>query len=295
MQYFGFEDDFFPPIQPVFSSHGHLSPRIASQLQLKAGIPISYKAGDQPNNALSLNVMRPGEVAAVAGTSGVIYGISDQLIYDPESKINTFAHVNYTPTEPHLGALLCINGTGSINRWTKNLFGEQIGYSRMNDLAANVPIGCDGLRVLPFGNGAERMLGNKQVGVHFHHIGLNIHQNGHIFRAVQEGIACAFRYGLDIMKENGIAPKIIRAGRSNLFLSPVFIEAFVNMTGIPVELYENNGSVGAGIGSGVFKSSVEAFEDIVRLKIIYPTSTAYDSVYQEWHTLLSHQLKLSNC
>jgi len=295
IEYYGFSESLFPPIQPVFSNHGGVLPSVAQQLGLKAGVPIAYKAGDQPNNALSLNVLNPGEVAATAGTSGVIYGVSDKLTYDPQSRVNTFAHVNYTEQQKSLGVLLCINGTGSLYRWTKNLFGSAVSYTQMNELATKAPLGSDGLRILPFGNGAERMLNNELPGVHLQNIDLNLHTQAHIFRAVQEGIACAFRYGVDIMRENGMSPKIIRAGKANLFLSDLFAQTFVNATGIPVELYNNDGSVGAalgaGIGSGIYLSPVEAFANMQPLQLIEPTSTAFEPVYQEWKTLLQKQLK----
>jgi xylulokinase len=294
VEYFGFRADLFPPLKPVFSDHGRTTVAIANLLGLKPGIPVAYKAGDQPNNALSLNVLKPGEVAATAGTSGVIYGVSDQLTYDPQSRVNTFAHVNYTQTEKRLGVLLCINGTGSLNRWTRNMFGPTISYAEMNDLAQKAPLGSAGLRILPFGNGAERMLNNKLVGVHFHHIDLNLHGREHIFRAVQEGIACAFRYGLDIMRENGMNPTVIRAGKANLFLSDLFTQAFVNVTGVPVQLYQNDGSIGAalggGIGAGIFKTPEEAFAQIKSLTTITPTTEAYEPVYNEWKGLLDRQL-----
>jgi xylulokinase len=294
LNYFGFSDELFPPVQPVFSAHGNLLPSVAEKLGLKPGIPVAYKAGDQPNNALSLNVLRPGEVAATAGTSGVIYGVSDQLTYDPQSRVNTFAHVNYADDQKRLGVLLCINGTGSLNRWAKNIFGSDLSYKQMNDLAAQAPLGSQGLRILPFGNGAERMLCNKLIGVHFHHIDLNLHTQAHMFRAIQEGIACAFRYGLDIMRGNGMNPTVIRAGKANLFLSDLFTQAFVNATGVPVELYENDGSVGAalgaGIGAGIFNSAGEAFKEIKPIQTVSPTTAAYEPVYQEWKALLDQQL-----
>jgi xylulokinase len=288
MNFFGFSEELIPTVNPVFSSHGQLSQSIATQLKLKAGIPVAYKAGDQPNNALSLNVLNPGEVAATAGTSGVIYGVSDQLAYDPQSRVNTFAHVNYADEQKRLGILLCINGTGSLNRWTKSLFGANISYAQMNEQAKQVPMGSNGLRVLPFGNGAERMLNNKLVGVHFHHIDLNLHNQAHIFRAVQEGIACAFRYGLDIMRSNGMNPTVIRAGKANLFLSDLFAETFVNVTGVPVELYNNDGSVGAalgaGIGAGIFTTPAEAFNGMEKVQVIEPTQNNFEEVYQECKT-----------
>ncbi|MFD1256032.1 xylulokinase [Mucilaginibacter terrae] len=295
MRFFGFSNSLIPTVNPVFSLHGTLTTAVAAQLKLKAGIPVAYKAGDQPNNALSLNVLNPGEVAATAGTSGVIYGVSDKLAYDPQSRVNTFAHVNYAEEQKRLGILLCINGTGSLNRWAKNLFGSNISYAEMNQLANKAPEGSSGLRILPFGNGAERMLGNKLVGVHFHHIDLNLHSQAHIFRAVQEGIACAFRYGLDIMRENGMNPTVIRAGKANLFLSDLFAETFVNVTGVPVELYNNDGSVGAalgaGIGANIFTSPAEAFKGMEKVQVIEPRkNNNFEPVYQEWKILLDKQM-----
>jgi len=297
IDYYGFSESLFPPVQPVFSNHGGLLGSIAEKLGLKAGIPIAYKAGDQPNNALSLNVLNAGEVAATAGTSGVIYGVSNELTYDPQSRVNTFAHVNYTEEQKRLGVLLCINGTGSLYRWTKNLFGSAVSYMQMNELANKAPLGSDGLRILPFGNGAERMLNNELIGVHFHHIDLNLHTQAHIFRAVQEGIACAFRYGVDIMRENGMNPTVIRAGKANLFLSDLFAQTFVNATGIPVELYKNDGSVGAalgaGIGAGIFSSPKEAFMHMHPVQLVEPTSSLFEPVYQEWKELLGKHLSIA--
>jgi len=294
IDHFGFDTGFFPDMRPVFSPHGNLIAPVAEKLKLKAGIPVAYIAGDQPNNALSLNVLNPGEVAATAGTSGVIYGVSDQLAYDDQSRVNTFAHVNYTEEQKRLGVLLCINGVGSLYRWLKNLLGNDATYLQMNREAASAPAGSEGLRVLPFGNGAERMLNNKLVGAHFHHIDLNMHTRAHLIRAAQEGIAFSFRYGLDIMRSNGMNPTVIRAGKNNLFLSDLFTETFVNITGIAVELYKNDGSVGAalgaGIGAGIFSSPAQAFEHMHPVHLVEPASNQLEPVYQDWKTLLDKQL-----
>jgi len=293
--YFNFSKHFIPAIQPVFSVHGKITAAVAAELSLAAGIPVTYKAGDQPNNALSLNVMEPGEVAATAGTSGVIYGVSDSLTYDPQSRVNTFAHVNYAGDKIRTGVLLCINGTGILNRWLKNILAPEAGYAAMNAAAALASAGAEGLKVLPFGNGAERMLNNKILGAQFHGIDLNLHTQAHIIRAAQEGIAFSFRYGLDIMRENGMNPQVIRAGRANLFLSQVFAQAFVDVTGVPVELYECDGSIGAaigaGIGAGIYHSAKDAFSNTKPMQLIEPTAaTAYDVFYHEWKELLQKQL-----
>lgn len=295
LQYFGFDRSLFPDIKPVFATHGLLLPQVAEKLKLKAGIPISYKAGDQPNNALSLNVLNPGEVAATAGTSGVIYGVSDKLTYDPRSRINTFAHVNYSEEQKRLGVLLCINGTGKLYSWMRGLFGPSVSYYQLNERAAEAPSGSYGVRVLPFGNGVERMLVNRPVGAHIRNIDFNIHGREHILRASLEGIACAFRYGLDIMRENGMNPSVIRAGRANLFMSDLFTEIFVSATGVPVELYQNDGSagaaLGAGIGAGIFNTPAEAFSKMEKIKAVEPKGKKFEPVYQDWKNLLEKELK----
>lgn len=292
---FGFDISLFPELKPVFANHGEVKTDVANTLQLKAGIQVAYKAGDQPNNALSLNVLEPEEVAATAGTSGVIYGVSNQLVYDQQSRINTFAHVNYLENQIRTGVLLCINGTGILNSWARKLFAKDLSYSEMNQLASKIEIGSKGLRILPFGNGAERMLNNKLIGAHIFNIDLNQHHAAHILNAVQEGVAFSFRYGLDIMRENGLNPKVIRAGKSNLFLSEVFRKAFTGATQVPIELYQNDGSVGAALGAGIgikhFKTAQEAFQNQKVLATIAPQDTeVYDAAYQEWKQLLNQKI-----
>ncbi|MCX2494245.1 FGGY family carbohydrate kinase [Pedobacter sp. PF22-3] len=297
MDYYGISGNLIPTVKPLFSEHGYLKTDIAHLLNLPAGIPVAYKSGDQPNNALSLNVLKPGEVAATAGTSGVIYGVSDELTYDKQSRVNTFAHVTYSAEKKHTGVLLCINGTGSMYRWAKHTFAPQSTYAELNILSSKAPIGSNGLKVLPFGNGAERMLNNQYTGAALLGIDLNLHNQSDIFRAVQEGIAFSFRYGLDIMRKNGMEPKVIRAGRANLFLSDVFAQTFVDVTGIPVELYENDGSVGAalgaGIGASIFNSAEEAFSNHEVIKTLIPQHSAvYEPIYQDWKKILEKQLAI---
>lgn len=240
-------------------------------------------------------MLEPGEVAATAGTSGVIYGVSDQLTYDNASRINTFAHVNYTTDQKRLGVLLCINGTGILNRWIKNIAGKEMSYQQLNDAAQTISAGSDGVQILPFGNGAERMLSNKTVQAHFHNIDFNKHSQNHLFRAAQEGIAFAFRYGLDIMRENGMDPKVIRAGKANMFLSDVFTKSFVNTLDVPVEMYNSDGSVGAAIGAGIgakiYTSSKEAFQQFKPIKLVEPVKgNKYNHLYNLWLERLEKQL-----
>src|SRR5674476_37755 len=292
LKYFNFDRKLLPAAAPSFSVSGQLLKSVADELGLPEGIPVSYKAGDQPNNALSLNVLNPGEVAATAGTSGVIYGVTDKKKYDPLSRVNTFLHVNHTHKDARLGVLLCINGTGILNSWLRRNTGG-LSYDEMNNLAEKVSPGSDGLRILPFGNGAERMLGNKETGARIEGLNFNIHSNAHLFRAAQEGTAFSLRYGLDIMKEVGIDPKVIRAGEANIFLSKVFRETLSSVTGSVIHLYNTDGSIGsargAGIGCGFYKSEKEAFNGLTELGVTEPDkskSAAYEETYAKWKNLL---------
>jgi xylulokinase len=295
MSAFDFDYSLIPPVHELFSSHGKILPEVAQQLSLNENVLITYKAGDQPNNALSLNVLQPGEVAANAGTSGVIYAVTDQLLSDQFSRVNSFVDVNHTSTDKRIGVLLCINGAAIMYNWARKIAGESLSYHQMDDLAAKVSAGSDGLFILPFGNGSERMLKNKIVGAHVVNIDLNQHTKAHIFRAVQEGIAFAFRYGLDIMRENNLHPTVIRAGKANLFLSDVFVRSFVNATGVAVELYQNDGSVGAALGAGigakVYQSYSEAYAHLKPLARFEPTDfSLYDSLYHQWKSILDSYL-----
>jgi xylulokinase len=294
MKYFGFDSEILPEAAPSFSSQGRLLKSAAADLGLPEGIPVAYRAGDQPNNALSLNVLNRGEVAATAGTSGVIYGVTDQKKYDPLSRVNTFLHVNHTNENTRLGVLLCINGAGILNSWLRRNTGGNLSYIEMNELAEKIIPGSEGLTVLPFGNGAERMLGNKDTGAQIRGLNFNTHTRAHLFRAAQEGIAFSFRYGLDIMKETGIDPQIIRAGEANMFLSKVFRKTLSDITGIAIHLYNTDGSIGAargaGIGCGYYKSEKEAFKGLKALGVTEPDvskSSEIEGAYLKWKTLLS--------
>jgi len=295
---YGFSSDIIPEIVPTFAVQSRVSSQVASGLGLSAKTTISYRAGDQPNNALSLNVLNPGEIATTAGTSGVVYGVSDEIKYDPQSRVNTFAHVNYTKENPRLGVLLCINGTGILNAWLKRMVGENLSYEEMNQLASEISIGSNGVSVLPFGNGAERVLNNKNIGSVLSGINFNIHQKGHLLRAAQEGIVFSFKYGMDIMQTIGINASVIRAGKANMFLSPIFRDTLAGITGATIELYNTDGSVGAargaGVGSGYYKSFNEAFSSLKKLETIVPDNSKkaeYQEAYEKWLEALKKELK----
>lgn len=300
LKHYGFGKELLPSIVPVFGVQGTLTKEAAETLGLKEGVRIAYRAGDQPNNAFSLNVLKAGETAATAGTSGVIYSVTEKNAYDPKSRVNTFVHVNNHRERRANGVLLCVNGTGILNSWLRRNTrgaGAPYDYEHMNNLAAQVPAGSEGLLILPFGNGAERIFENRTLNASFHGLDFNHHSDGHLFRAAQEGIVFALKYGFDILQEMGLETNVIRAGHANMFLSPVFREAFVNTIGAPLELYNTDGAtgaaLGAGLGTGIFESEQAAFRGLKTIRVEAPVEALamqYQAAYAKWKLQLNQIL-----
>lgn len=291
LHYYGIEPDKLADLCPTFGVQGLVTNEAAERLGIPAGIPVSYRAGDQPNNALSLGVLKPGEIASTAGTSGVVYGVIDRVAYDPQSRVNPFAHVNYSPQDPRLGVLLCINGTGILNSWMHHQVAPDLSYAQMNEEAAHAPIGCDGLTILPFGNGAERMLCNEERGCSIHGLSFTQHTRAHMLRAAQEGIVFSFMYGIEIMQQMGLDIRTIHAGNANMFLSPIFRQTLSGVSGATIYLHDTDGAAGAakgaGIGAGIYASADEAFSTLRTLETIHPEHQAeYQEAYNRWKTQL---------
>ena len=294
LDYFGFDEELIPDLVPTFSVQGTVSADAAKELGLREGTPISYRAGDQPNNAVSLNVFNPGEIASTAGTSGVVYGVLGNVNYDPKSRVNTFAHVNYSIDQDRLGVLLCINGTGILNAWVHRNIAPDLSYAEMNDVAASVPIGSEGVSIIPFGNGAERVLENRETNCSIHGINFNKHNRAHIIRAAQEGIVFSFCYGMEVMQQMGMDIRKIHAGKANMFLSPLFCKTLANVSGATIELYDTDGAAGAakaaGMGCGLYKDNNEAFGTLRKLGVIEPGDRLrgqYLDAYARWKSLLA--------
>lgn len=296
LDYYEIPTRMLADISPVFGLQGKLTPKAAAELGLIAGIPIGYRAGDQPNNALALNVLRPGEVAATGGTSGVVYAVSERPVFDPQQRVNSFAHVNYTPETPLTGVLLCINGAGSLYRWVREQIGNsQHNYPAMEALAATVPIGSEGLSILPFGNGAERMLGNQNPGAQIFGLQFNRHEQPHLYRAALEGIAFAFVYGMQAMQEMGIPIHTMRVGNDNLFQSAVFSNTISTLMHVNIEMLETTGAIGAakaaGVSIGIFNNVEEAMsQGIMPVERYRPESSnlkPLEAAYLRWRGFLN--------
>lgn len=287
LTFFGFPKALTADLVPTFGEQGRLTTSIADELGLKAGTPVCYRAGDQPNNAFSLNVLNPGEIAATAGTSGVVYGISDQIQSDSKSRINMFAHVNHTATQPRIGVMHCTNGVGIQNAWMKRLVAPDKSYDQFNEMAANVPVGSEGVTILPFGNGAERILENRIIDASIHGINFNHHNANTLARATQEGVAFSFCYGMSIMQSVAMDVKVIRAGMANMFLSSVFRTTLASVTNTVIELYNTDGSIGAAVGaalgSGFYKTPQEAFGFLRKIEVVEPDRNHHNQYLEAYH------------
>lgn len=289
LNYYGIDRKLIPEIVPAFSNQGTLLDEIANLLGLKAGIPVGYRAGDQPNNALSLNVLQPGEIAATGGTSGVVFGVVDKPLFDPQVRVNGFAHVNHTPEKPSVGILLCINGAGIQYSWMKHqVAAEKVSYNEMERLASSIPIGSEGLSIIPFGNGAERMLGNRNLGSHLFNVQLNQHQSAHLYRAALEGIAYSFAYGIEVLKEMGLSVGIMKVGNDNLFQSTIFSQTVASLVDCEIQLLETTGAIGAAKASGVAAGAYSSIEEAMDDSRVVETYTAdenreiYQRGFEKW-------------
>jgi len=298
LEHYGIDKKLLSPLTPTFGEQGRLNKPAAQLLNLKEGTPVTYRAGDQPNNAWSLNVLQPGEVAATAGTSGVVYAVTDKVSYDTASRVNTFVHVNHLPDKPRYGVLLCINGTGILNSWLRKNFFAGLSYDEINKIANDSPIGSAGLYFYPFGNGAERVLENKDTGGFMEGLQFNQHQSSHIARAAQEGIVYSLQYGMEVFHSMGISPSVVRAGKANMFLSPLFREAFANTTGCSIELFNTDGAIGAaraaGVGVGYYSNFAESFKGMEKLMSVEPEKDKqkkYKDSYENWKEGLNKFLK----
>lgn len=297
MEYYGTPGSLFCETVPTFGPQGLVSSEAGQALGIAAGVPVSYRAGDQPNNAYSLRVLEPGELAATAGTSGVVYGITDKINPDPLSRVNTFVHVNDRPDAMRNGILLCINGTGSSYNWMrKNLAFSS--YQEMNELAAEAVAGSRGLNFFPFGNGAERVLVNRNPGAALKGLDYNIHTRADMARVVQEGVAYALRYGIDIMEDMRMPVKVLRAGHANMFLSPVFRHVLANVSGAVIEIYETDGAQGAaraaGVGAGYYQTYEESFRGLHQIMLEEPDarlSEKYWDLYSDWKRALDQSFQ----
>jgi xylulokinase len=297
LSHYGIDAALFPPILPTFGLQGRVQAAIATELGIPVGTPVTYRAGDQPNNALSLNALKPGEVAATGGTSGVIYGVVDTPVGDPLQRVNSFAHVNYQQAAPRIGVLLCINGAGIQHRWMRQFFASQsITYAEMEAKAAQIAIGSEGLRILPFGNGAERMLGNRDVGAQYLGIQFNRHQAPHFYRAGLEGISFSFVYGAQVMQTLGLDVSVLRAGNDNLFQSAIFAQTIANLLHCRIEVLRSTGAAGAalaaGVGIGLWKDPSEAMGMLELVQVFEPQDKTehYQEAYLDWVTHLRKML-----
>jgi xylulokinase len=293
LNYYKIPSILLPPLSPCLGPFAGVRTEVAQELGLPAGVPVTYRAGDQPNNALALNVLNPGEIGANAGTSGVVYGVTERLGVDPHSRVNNFLHVNSSPEQLRVGVLMCINGAGSFYRWIRHTLAGGMSYRELNALAAKSPVGAQGVIAIPYGNGAERTLANKTVGASLEALDLNRHGLADIFRAAQEGVVFALCYGLEIMREMGLSPMRVRAGNANMFQSDLFRRTFATTTGVPLELYTTDGSEGAArgaaIGAGILSFS-DAFAGLARELVVEPdpqTARATHEAYERWKEVVT--------
>jgi xylulokinase len=131
------------------------------------------------------------------------------------------------------------------------------------------------------------------------HLNFNVHSKPHVLRAVQEGVAFSFKYGIEIMQSIGIQPSVMRAGEANMFLSPVFCKTVASIAEVTIELYNTDGAQGAAraaaVGAGLVPSAKEAFRGLSCLRRVEPDvkRDEYVEAYERWRNSLDRVLSRS--
>ncbi len=284
----GLSIDHFPAILQCMDNHGVTRGQIDIN-GLPDEIPVCYKAGDQPNNAYALGVTEPGQVAGTGGTSGVIYAVTDKLVADPSQAVNSFAHFNHSSKTSRIGILLCINSVGILYAWMRRMLGD-LSYGHMEELASRAPVGSDGLAIIPFGNGAERMLGNQPSSASIHGIQLNRHDQSHLIRAALEGLAFSYAHGIEKMRALGVEIHHFRVGNDNLFQSEIFAQSLADLSQCEIEVIECSGAVGAARGGAHGGGHQLAIQDQIHFTYSpRPLSDSLSEAYQQWSDILQKQ------
>ena len=287
LNHYQIDSSMTPNIVDNFKDQGYVTKLATEETGLPTGIPVKYRAGDQPNNAVALNVLNVGEVAATGGTSGVLYALTDQLKSKESLRINNFAHVNYSEFNKIVGKLLCINGAGIQYKWIKNLI-RSGSYTEMNEKASNVEIGSNNLLTYPFGNGAERIFENKNIGTQISNLNLNIHNSDHICRSSLEGIAFSFVYGMEILMNDNFETKLVRSGNDNLFRSEIFSNTISTLLDKEIEIHDVTGAYGAARVVSLDENNFESFSknisnnDYIKSYVPSKNKQQYQDSYKIW-------------
>lgn len=278
---------------------GRLKREPAKILGLAEGIPVVAGGGDMLCLLLGAGLTVEGRGCDIAGTACDISVFAPRPCLEP--RLMNLHHV--VPGWITFGIL---DSGGSSYTWLRdNLCEPQVDLARsqgrspyevLNELAAGVAPGAEGLLYLPYLMG-ERTLGSAYSrGVFF---GLSlVHTRAHLVRAVLEGITFDLKQSLEIMTGMGIKVQEIRfigGGARSPLWAQIKADLYDTVVRV-VEEYEG-GALGAallaGVGAGIYPSAEEAAERVVKIKQEFsprPEAAAkyrrYYKVFKELHDSL---------
>ena len=247
---------------------GVISAEAARLTGLQVGTPVVGGGGDQAAGAVGVGAVKPGIVSLVLGTSGVVFASTSQPFIEPEGRLHAFCHA--VPGCWHLMGVM-LSAAGSL-RWYRDTFHPGLDYDTLLACVrtAQVPPGCEGLLFLPYLTGERTPYPDPLARGAF--VGLTIrHTEGHLVRAVLEGVAFGLRDSFELMKQAGqkeIAQVRISGGGAR---SPLWRQILADVLG--AELVTVNTTEGAaygaallaGVGAGLWPDVDAACQATVRL------------------------------
>jgi xylulokinase len=225
-----------------------VSAQAAQQMGLLAGTPIVAGAGDQGAGAVGMGILKPGAVSATIGTSGVVFAATDRPVRDPGGRLHTFCHA----VAGRWHVMGVTQAAGLSLRWYRDTFSPSTSYETLSKLAERAPAGSEGLMWAPYLVGERTPYLDPDARAAF--IGLTAtHGQGHLVRAVLEGVTYSLRDTLTLFAELGIPVHgRVRLGGGGA-RGPLWQQIQADIYGHPVEILtaEEGGAFGAALLAGV--------------------------------------------
>ena len=262
---------------------GAVTSEAADLTGVPAGTPVVGGGGDQAASAIGTGVVDPGSVTVSVGTSGVVFAATDTPAYEPEGRVHAFCHA--VPDRWHLMGVM-LSAAGSY-QWFRDHLAPGVSFAELDDLAAAIPPGADGLLFLPYLSGERTPHPDPLARGAF--VGLTVrHHRGHLARAVLEGVAFGLKDGLDWMVEAGTpAPQSVRLSGGGA-RSELWRQIIAGVFGASVETVNTHegaaygAAILAGIGAGWAGSARDLTNRWVEVTQVTEPEAA-DNAYRPLH------------
>ncbi len=272
----GLEDllDKFPQkILDMGTRVGGLTRQVAEELGLLPGTPVAEGGGDAMVGTVGMNVLAPGKIALITGSSHAIFGESAEAIYG-SGFFGSF-------TDAVVRGLYVVEGgqvsTGSIIKWFRDNFcgglveeaqKRGIGlYDLLNERAESVSAGADGLIVVDHWQGNRTPYTDPEARGMIWGLTLK-HDTVHVYRAMMEGICYGTELIFRTLHTYGFQPQEIVASGGPL-KSKLWMQIHADVSNLPITYTKVpdaavlGSAILASVGAGIYPNIQEAARHMV--------------------------------